>query len=300
MQKITPNLWFDKQADEAANFYVSAFGNGEIDSIVRYPDAGKEIHGQEAGSVMTVEFEIDGLKIIALNGGPMFKFTPAISLMVSCPTEADVDALHAKLSEGGSDLMPLGEYPFSKRYAWTADKYGLSWQLIHVPDTGRRTVFPSLLFVGDVYGKAEEAMNFYVSLFENSSVGDIARYGAGQEFDKEGAVMYADFTLAGQRFAAMDSGYDHKYSFNEAFSLLVNCADQAEVDKLWDAMSADPKAEQCGWLKDNYGVSWQISPEGIEAMLGDSDKEKHNRVMEAMLKMKKLDLVELIRAFEGK
>lgn len=300
MQKITPHLWFDKNAEEAVSFYTSVFRGGKVYSTARYSETGQEVHGMEPGTIMTIEFEIEGLKFLALNGGPIFKFTPAISFMLSCKTTEEVDELWEKLSDGGESLMPIDSYPFSKRYGWVKDKFGVSWQLIYGDKLPERKIVPSLMFAGEQSGKAEEAINFYISLFADSKIGEVARYGANNAPDKEGTIMYADFTLAEQKFAAMDSAQAHDFTFNEAISLLVTCNDQAEIDQLWEQLSAVPDSEQCGWLKDRFGVSWQIVPGGMEKMLNDPDKEKSSRAMEAMLKMKKIDVAKLNQAYEGK
>lgn len=299
-QKITPNLWFDDQAEEAVNFYTSVFNNSTIEKTSHYGEAGTEIHGQKAGTVMTVEFQIEGYSFTALNGGPHFKFTPAISFFVNCETEEEVDELWEKLSDGGTPLMPLDSYPFSEKYGWIQDKYGLSWQLILSDTEGDRRpkIIPSLLFVGEQAGRAEEAISFYKSLFNNSEIGMIARYGADQEPDEEGTIMFADFKLEDQWFAAMDSAHDHEFGFNEAISLIVNCQTQEEVDYFWEELSAVPEAEQCGWLKDKYGVSWQIIPEVLPQLLNGDDPEKSKKAMQAMLQMKKIDIEKLEQAYE--
>lgn len=290
MQKITPCLWFDTNAEDAVAYYLSIFNDGKVLDTVRYPKAGHEIHGMEEGSVMTIDFEIEGFTMTALNGGPHFKITPAISLRVNCPTREEVDELWEKLSEGGSALMPLDAYPFSERYGWIKDKYGLSWQLMYTEGIEKRTIFPSLLYVGKQAGKAEEAMNKYIATFKNSSAGNIARYGAGQEPDAEGSVMYADCILAGQKFAVMDSAHAHEFTFNEGLSLIVTCDTQEEIDEVWNALSAHPEAEMCGWLKDAYGVSWQITPSHMNEILNNPDREKAERGMQAMMQMKKIDM----------
>ncbi|HET7275625.1 MAG TPA: VOC family protein [Longimicrobiaceae bacterium] len=296
MQKIVPHLWFAHNAEEAVALYTSIFRDGKIVSTSRYPEAGREIHGMEPGSTMTQEFEIDGQRFAALNAGPHFTFTPAISFMVSRETAQEIDTLWATLAEGGQVLMPLGSYPFSQHYGWVQDRYGVSWQLM-LPEAGseiRQSIIPSLLFVGQNAGRAEDAINFYTSVFDDSEVGMVVHYGPGQEPNAEGTLMFGDFTLAGQLFAAMDSALEHEFGFNEAISLLVNCRDQEEIDYFWDRLSAVPAAEQCGWLKDKYGVSWQIVPRGMDDFLNDPDSAKVNRGMQALLKMKKID----IRAFE--
>ncbi|HYH56758.1 MAG TPA: VOC family protein [Anseongella sp.] len=118
MQKIIPNLWFDGQAEEAALFYTSLFPGSKISTVTRYGKEGFEIHGQAEGSVLTVDFELDGFRITGLNGGPLFKFTPAISLFVVCETEAETDMLWQKLAGGGKVLMELGKYDWSQKYGW--------------------------------------------------------------------------------------------------------------------------------------------------------------------------------------
>jgi predicted 3-demethylubiquinone-9 3-methyltransferase (glyoxalase superfamily) len=300
-QKIVPHLWFDREAKEAANFYCSVFPDSRITSITT-------LHNTPSGDCDVVSFTLWGYSFMAISAGPVFKFNPSVSFMVNFDPSQDKDAktrideVWAKLSEGGKVLMPLDKYPFSERYGWIQDKYGLSWQLILTNPEGeeRPLIIPSLLFVGDVYGKAEEASDFYLSVFKNSKRGAIARYPAGMEPDKEGAVMFTDFMLEGQWFAAMDSAREHDFAFNEAISFMVNCEDQNEIDYYWEKLSAVPEAEQCGWLKDKYGLSWQIVPTVMDKMMQDQDPERLDRVTQAFLKMKKFDLAALQRVYAGK
>jgi predicted 3-demethylubiquinone-9 3-methyltransferase (glyoxalase superfamily) len=301
-QKITPNLWFDRQAEEAAKFYTSIFKNSRVGKITRASKAGFEIHGLPEGTVMTIEFEIEGQKFIALNGGPLFKFTPAVSFLVACNTKEEVDAIWEKLSEGGTALMELGEYPFSEKYGWMQDRYGLSWQVMFIGDRKmKQKITPTLMFVGEQCGKAETAINFYTSVFKNAEIGNILRYVKGEEPDKEGTIKHAAFTLENQGFAAMDSARNHNFTFNEAISFMVECETQEEIDYYWKKLTADGGQESmCGWLKDKFGVSWQVAPTVLGEMLGDHDKEKVERVTNAFLKMKKFDIGELKKAYEGK
>ena len=301
MQKIIPHLWFDRQAEEAAKFYTSVFRNGKIGDMTRYTEAGFEVHKMPAGTVLTVEFEIEGYKFIGLNGGPIFKFTPAISFMVNCSSKGEVDALYQKLAEGGKDLMPLDAYPFAERYAWVADKFGLTWQLIFRKENmAQDRIVPSLLFTGEVSGKAEEALKHYVSIFKNSKMGQVSRYQNDTGVQKKGDLMFGDCEIERQKLAAMDGGNVHNFTFNEAVSLLVLCGDQKEVDYFWERLNRNPEEGQCGWLHDAYGVSWQIAPEGMSEMLNSSDREASDRAMNAMLSMKKIDISALKKAFEGK
>lgn len=296
MQKITPHLWFDKEAKEAAEFYTSVFKDSRIKDTTTLHNT-----PTSSGTTDIVIIELLGHEFTLISAGPLFKFNPSVSFLVACRTLDEVDLLWKKLSERGKALMELGEYPFSERYGWVQDRYGLSWQLM---STGgreiRQNVIPTLMFVGEQYGKAEEAINFYITVFHNARVGDILRYSIGEEPDVEGTIKHAAFTLEGQEFAAMDSARVHNFTFNEAISFIVHCEVQEEIDYYWGKLSADPKAEQCGWLKDKYGLSWQIVPTIMEEMLKDKDKEKIARVTEAFLKMKKFDIKELKKAYEGK
>ena len=292
MQKTTPFLWFDDNAEEAVNFYIALFGNSQTVTVTRYGDAGPG----PKGSAMTVKFELEGQELTALNGGPHFKFTPAVSFYVACEASQEVDKLWEKLSEGGTVLMPLDKYPFSDKYGWVADKFGLSWQLNLASFAQKIT--PCLMFVREQNGKAEEAMNYYVSIFENSSVDRVERYVAGER-NVEGAVKHGVVSLAGQKLIAMDGGNEHSFTFNEAVSLVVNCKSQEEVDEFWEKLSAGGQKSQCGWLKDKYGLSWQIVPTALFELYQDKDPEKSRRVMEAMLQMSKLDIATLKQAYEG-
>jgi predicted 3-demethylubiquinone-9 3-methyltransferase (glyoxalase superfamily) len=300
-QKITPNLWFDREAEEAAKFYTSIFKNSRIDSIARATRAGFENHGLPEGTVMTVEFEIEGQQFIAINGGPIFKFTPAISFLIGCTSKEEVDFLWKNLAQGGTALMELGQYPFSERYGWTQDRYGLSWQVMFSGDRPvKQKITPTLMFVGEQCGKAEEAINLYASTFSKSKIGDISRYDKGQEPDKEGTILHASFTLEDQEFAAMDSALEHKFNFNEAISLMVLCETQQEIDYFWQKLiSGGGQESVCGWLKDKFGVSWQVTPTILRKMLLDHDRSKVERVTNAFLKMKKFSIEELKTAYQG-
>ena len=299
MQKIIPHLWFDKEAKEAAEFYTSLFPDSKITNI-------NQLHDTPSGDADIVSFQLWGYSFMAISAGPYFKPNPSISFMINFDPAQDKDAgkridqIWEKLLAGGKALMPLDKYPFSERYGWVQDKYGFSWQLILTSPEGEKRPFviPSLLFVTDTGDKAEEATDFYLSVLKNTKRGTIARYPAGVEPNKEGAVMFTEFMLEGQWFAAMDgSSSMHKFVFNEAISFVVNCEDQLEVDYYWEKLSAVSKSEQCGWLKDKYGLSWQITP----TILGQLMKGKNaDKVTQAFLKMKKFDIAELERAAEGK
>ncbi|MBP1919308.1 VOC family protein [Youngiibacter multivorans] len=292
MNKLVPHLWYDKEAREAAEFYVSIFGDSAI-------TGGAILEDTPSGTAETVTVSLAGQDFMLLSAGPYFKFNPSISLRVDCSTAEEVESLWKKLSDGGSILMELDSYPFSPRYGWCQDRYGLSWQIMQVEGKISQKITPTLMFVGEQYGRAEEAIKLYCEVFRESKAGDISRYGEGQEFDTPGTVMYASFTLEGMKFAAMDSGYAHEFQFNEAISFIVNCDTQEEIDYYWDRLSFVPESEQCGWLKDKFGVSWQIVPASMDEMMKTGDREKIRRVTEAFLKMKKFDIALLEKAYEG-
>lgn len=286
-QKITPFFWYDHQAEEAANFYTSIFPNSKVGNVLR--------QGENA---LTVSFSLNGQSFTALNGGPIFKFNPSISTFVLLQTEAEVDAVWEKLSEGGMALMPLDKYDWSAKYGWVQDKYGLTWQVsIRNADDVGPMFTPSLLFTGPQRGQAKSAIDFYTSIFSNSGTNVLLPYGS-EHPENDGLVMYANFKLQGQNFIAMDNGMaEPNYTFNEAVSLVVNCENQAEVDKFWEILTADGGAEsQCGWLKDKFGVSWQIVPEELPKLLTDPDPGRAQRAMGAMMLMRKIDLEKMRQA----
>lgn len=293
MSRITPHLWFDKQAVEAAELYVYTLPNSKVTDVSVIKDT-------PSGDCDIVSFELCGQPFQAISAGPLFDFTPAISFLVRCATTDEVDAVWSKLSEGGEALMALDSYPFSDRYGWTSDRYGLSWQVMH-DTTGDidQVIVPTLMFVGDVCGKAEEAANNYTSVFPDSKVDHIQRYGEGEEPEEAGTVRHLYMSLDGYKLAAMDSAQEHRFTFNEAISLMVGCDDQSEIDHYWDALSAVPEAEQCGWLKDRFGVSWQIVPRSLDRLLSEGTEEQKARVTAAFLQMKKFDLAELERVYRS-
>lgn len=293
MQKIVPHLWFDKEASEAAEFYMLLFENSKLVSKTLLKDT-------PSGNAELLTIQLAGQEFMLISAGPYFKFTPAVSFMVACSTSEEVDALWHKLIEGGTALMPLDTYDFSERYGWLEDQYGLSWQIMHVGEAIiSQKIKPFLMFVGDQCGKAESAANFYISLFEDSKMESVMRYEVGWPPNQPGTVQQMEFMLENQRFGAMDSAYEHNFAFNEAVSLVVHCETQDEIDRYWAALSADPEAEQCGWLKDKFGLSWQIVPSIMNEMMASKDAAQLERVTQAFLKMKKFDIEALKLAAKG-
>lgn len=291
MQKIVPHLWFDREAKEASAFYIDAFGDSSrvVETTVM-PDT-------PSGDCDVVLFELLGYRLMAISAGPLFKPNPSISFSVALKTTEEADALWQKLLPGGTVLMELDSYAWSERYGWLNDKYGVSWQILYLKDTPiTQTITPSLMFTRAVCGKAEEAIHFYTSVFKNTKIGEIFRYQEDMAPDKPGTVAHSSFTLEGQEFTAMDSAREHDFTFSEGVSLMVYCDGQEEIDYYWEKLSAIPEAEQCGWLKDKYGVSWQIMPRAIDDLIQKSNHDEQSRIMEAILAMKKLDWATLEKA----
>jgi predicted 3-demethylubiquinone-9 3-methyltransferase (glyoxalase superfamily) len=286
-------VWFDTAAGEAARLYMSVFPESRITGTT-------VLHDTPSGTVEILTVELYGQAFTLMSAGPYFTLNPAVSFLVACPTLEEVERIWTALTPGGTPLMELGVYPFSERYGWLQDRFGLSWQIMYLGEQPvAQRIIPKLMFVGDVCGKAEEAINFYVAIFPDARVGDLMRFGPDAAPDQEGTIAHGVFTLAGQMFAAMDSAWPHQFAFNEAISFEVHCATQDEIDYFWDKLSAVPAAEQCGWLKDRYGLSWQIVPTVMTEMMRDPDPEKIARVTAAFLPMKKLDIATLQRAYEG-
>ena len=275
--KLYPCLWFDGHAKSAAELYCKVFGNSQILN----------------DTPMVVMFDLHGQKFMALNGGPMYTPNPSISFYVICETIEEVSHAWKDLLDGGSAMMPLDSYPWSEYYGWVQDKYGINWQLSYGKmDDAHQKFSPTLMFTNDHVGMAEQAIKFYTSVFDNSSIVGILRY-AEDDNDAEGMVKHAEFRLGNYLFMALDSSFMHQFSFNEAISFVVNCDSQEEIDYYWGKLTADGGQEgMCGWLKDKFGVSWQIVPTILHELL--SDPARSERVTQAFLKMNKFD-IELLK-----
>jgi len=289
-EKIVPFLWFNDNAEEAMNFYISIFKNSKALNISRYLEDSR----RPKGTVMAATFRIEGHTFYALNAGPEFTFSPSNSFYVSCKTLPEIKRLWEKLSEGGSVMMELNKYPFSERYGWLQDKFGVSWQLILAESTTKIT--PFLMFSGKYQGMAEEAINFYTSKFKNSGILNIMRY--NEEYPgPTGKVVHAEFKINGQKFIAMDSAIEMESVFTPAISYFVTCKTQKEVDYYWENLSEGGSIMQCGWLNDKFGVTWQIIPTILLELMNDPDPEKSGRVMNAMMQMEKIDIKTLKQAY---
>ncbi|MBY0481606.1 MAG: VOC family protein [Chitinophagaceae bacterium] len=276
-KKIYPCLWFDGQANAAAEFYCNIFPNSKLLS-----DSG-----------MVVMFELMGKKIMGLNGGPHFKLNASISFLVHLNSKEAIDSAWEKLSDGGTVMMAIDKYPWAERYGWIKDKFGMTWQLMLADMVD---LSPSMLFANTQYGRGIEAMELYQSIFPLSGTDIKELYGAGAP-QAEGKLMFGRFHIQDYSIVAMDGPGDHQFQFNEAFSYVVQCDTQEEIDHYWNSLTANGgKESRCGWLVDPYGVSWQIIPSSLSKLM--SNPATSNKVMQEILKMKKLDIAALERAAE--
>jgi predicted 3-demethylubiquinone-9 3-methyltransferase (glyoxalase superfamily) len=274
---IFPCLWFDGNAKEAATLYGSIFNNARITT----------------DTPMVVQFEIEGFKIMGLNGGPMFKINPSISLFVNCATDEEIENIWNKLIDGGKAMMALDTYPWAEKYGWLVDQFGMTWQLMLDPKQQGQKITPSFLFVGAQYGQAQNAIKQYASIFANAKIHHMELYKEGEP-QPAGNLKFGHFHLGNAMFAAMDGLGAHDFQFNEAVSLVVECDTQDEIDHHWNRLTEGGAASRCGWLKDQFGVSWQIIPKALSNLM--TDPAKAPRVMQAIMGMQKLDLKTLEEA----
>lgn len=276
---IYPCLTLKNKVAEAADFYINTFGEGKIIQTTHY----------------VIVIELSGQKLMLLNEGPSSQPNAAISFMVISEEPEETERYWNKLTDGGKIFMPLDSYPWSVKYGWVEDQYGVSWQLFTGSKNAAGQKFcPSFMFTGANTGKATSAVHFYTSLFPNSSVENILEYGKN-DGDIPGLVKHAQFKINDFIVTAMDSSADHRVAFTDALSFVVNCDTQAEIDNYWDALTANGGQEvACGWLIDKYGVSWQIVPKILEELM--KNPERAERVMNALVRMKKLIIADLENA----
>lgn len=294
--KLHPCIWLTDGAAEAANLYISAFQSGRVLNKTYFSAAAAEVSGQKQGSECTVDIEVAGQTLQLLNGGPYFQHSPSMSLFAVCGSAQEVDAIYAKLSPGGKTLLALGEYPFSRRYAFFSDKFGVHWQLM-LEEGAKPRIIPCILFGGEKQGTGTKALEFYKTLFKNTNVLMDERYGKNQGAP-EGAIMHARLLLEGSPLVIMDGNSPDPMPMSGALSLVVMCDDQKEVDHYWEKIAAKGAEAQCGWINDEFGVTWQIVPRGLDELV-TGDNEKASRAFKAMADMKKIDFETIRRAYDG-
>lgn len=271
---VYPCIWFDNQGKAAAELYCSLFPNSKITSE----------------SPVVVTFELCGKKIMALNGGPMFQINPSVSLFITCGSKEEADRLWSELVQDGKVFIPIDTYPWSERYGWLQDRFGMTWQISSSGQKdGKYRILPSMLFVEDKFGRAEEAISFYSGIFEEASKLTMSKYPEGDA--NAGKTLYSEFSLNGAEIVAMDGPGNHAYTFNEGVSLVIECDDQKEVDHYWNKLTVGGEESMCGWLKDKFGISWQVVPKILKQLM--SDPEKAPKVYESFRNMHKIEIDKL-------
>lgn len=283
---IFPCFWFNEDGKEAADLYCETF-DGTI----------------TADTSAVLNLDLFGQKFMILNAGPQFEKNASISFTVLCETEDEVTKFWTKLAEKGRVLMELSEYPWSKKYGWVRDRFGVTWQIYLSDNKVDQRIVPTLMFIHHNNGKALEAINRYTDIFPNSKVGGILKYGDGvgnETHEIPENVQHADFEINEYTIFCMDNSYDHQFDFNEGISLVVMTDDQEETDHLWNSLTADGGMEsQCGWLKDKFGVSWQIVAKRLLELMNGEDRMKGIKVMQAMMGMQKIVIKDLENAYNS-
>ncbi|MGO1537840.1 MAG: VOC family protein [Leucobacter sp.] len=302
MQKIVPHIWCNMNAEEVGAYYQQVFddlvpGGATSATESYYPEVGEGLADFQlalAGAPLHVVVTIADMQFTLINAGNEFTPNPAISFMVNFDpllfggdanlTRQRTEELWSRLAADGNVLMPLDAYPFSDCYGWVQDRYGVSWQLILTDPEGepRPFIMPALMFGSDAQNRATEQVDRYVSLFDDAALGLRVTYPEQAGPAPAGAVMFSEFRIGDQWFTAMDSAVEQPSSFTPGVSLEVRCDDQAEIDRLWAALSVVPEAEQCGWCEDPAGVSWQIVPSNMAELMQRPD------AYAKMMQMKKI------------
>ena len=268
--KIYPCFWMNGTAPAAARFYQQVFTDTQI--VDENP--------------MVVVIHSAGQQFMFLDAGPKFKINASISIYVHFTDEEELTASWDKLMEEGVAHVALGSYDWSPKFGWVEDKYGINWQMgLGKPEDVEMKFSPFFTFTGQTFGRAEEAVGYYTSIFPDSGVRGILKQRHVPEAEKE-TVLHAQFTLCNQVFMAIDSAFQHPFQFDEGVSLVINCADQKEIDFFWENLTLGGEESMCGWLKDKFGVRWQVVPFNIGQLM----HEKGNKAMEALLSMRKIDM----------
>jgi predicted 3-demethylubiquinone-9 3-methyltransferase (glyoxalase superfamily) len=244
---------------------------------------------------MVIKLCIGEMNVMLLDGGPKYSPNASISLFIGLTDENEIEQTYHTLIEGGEALMPLGTYPWSQKYGWLKDKYGFTWQIMKMENSPTdMMVWPSILFANQNYGHAEAFFEKYTKLFKQSSILQIERYGSYQP-EYEGKIMYSQFILSDTMMSAMDGPGDHQHDLTEGVSLVIECDTQAEIDQNWDGLLVGGGVEsRCGWLKDQFGISWQVIPKILYDLMNNPVMAPN--VGQALSKMVKLDIDTLIKA----
>lgn len=269
--KITPSIWFDNNAFEAMKWYASIFPNSTYTQ----------------NSPIVVTAKLSNIPFVGINGGPTFQPNGSVSFMVTLETQDEVLYLWEFFTkEDHQIIMPLQEYPWSSSYGWLKDKYGVHWQIYlgQLESVNYQIITPTLIFPKQRESLCKKALTFYKDLFDDYK-------SQGRLFYKEAPlqnfIQHAQFVAHNMTMMAADSNSENPEPFNEGVSFVLYCSDQDEIDYYWDKITAKGQESQCGWCKDEFGVSWQVIPHNIDILLASQEAQQ------AMYQMKKIIIADL-------
>ncbi len=270
--KITPCLWFENQALQAAEFYCKTFQNSFI------------IESTEA----SVKFSLNNRDFVAMNGRGHVQINDTTSFSVYCGSDQEIDRLYQALGDDGEVMMALGPYPWARKYAWVKDKFGVSWQLDVDPINNPQNIVPSIMFVNEQAPNLKEAITFYHQIFPNPHLLFEMPF-PPQMHMPEGSLRFAQHKLDGYIFNFMSSHTKHENEINKGVSFIITCSDQDEIDKYWNALiTKGGKPQKFGWLQDRYGITWQILPENL-AILMEDEVNVHKLMEMTKIELEKLN-----------
>ncbi len=287
-------MWFVEGAKDVASFYISLFGKG---SAMVWKQL---LRNTRSGEYEVVLFDLCGFKLLAFSGGPYFKMNPSISFIARCKTTEEVERVWKGLSSKGNIIMPLKKHLAGIKFGQVRDRFGITWQVVQIESREEEwpKIVPALQFCGKQHGNAKAAGDHYLSVFKDSKRGRLEQYKMPEHHPGSDPVIYSDFRLENVWIAAIDSGFHIHSKFNEAVSFIIRCDTQEEIDYYWKNLSVLPEAEYRGWLKDRFGVSWQILPVRLEEMVLRGTPKQREHVANALGLMKKVDIAELEKVYK--
>lgn len=258
MSKIIPQLWLDREAIEAADFYLSIFPDSRKLRRTKLEDA-------PCGEYDSRSIELMGQEFMLVCAGSDYSINSSISFLIECTSQEETYAIFAKLLENEDELEAIEDYDFNQINR-LEDRYGISWMIQYQPTLPTQRITPVLLFVGSAFGKAEEAVKFYVSVFKDASLDE--HWLVNDELDQQDRVFNTQihFTLEGQTFRAFEKFAMEEYLFTKGVSFLISADTQAEIERYWNALSSVTDAELGGWLQDKFGFFWQVSSRLVDAI----------------------------------
>lgn len=271
---LYPCLWFQSNAAEAVNYYNTVFRNSAIYS----------------SGEMACSFQLMDTRFIAINGNRENGFNPAVSFFVYCGSENEIERLYDLLRQDGNVLMPLGAYPWASKYAWVSDKYGINWQLDIDDIKTKHKIVPALMFANHKAASVKLAVEHYTGIIPQSRILLESPFGPDAGMPED-AVLFAQIKLNQFVLNCMASPVEHHFDFNPAVSFVIECSGQDDIDYYWDELGKNGTYQMCGWLTDQFGVSWQIIPDRLPELL--SSPGNAGKLFPVMTQMRKINISDM-------